>query len=163
MLPKPNKAFFELEERSKKLRELSIEAISYINQYIEDPMIVRNPMKAQKILSYLDLVVNELKSLGIYPNISSGLGTEVYFTLPVKAAEWLAGQILNTLERVGELPTIGELLIDFEHTSLDTPMILSIDEQTPNSENFRLIRGLMSSMRNMLDISQDEITAYILE
>lgn len=141
---RPDKSFFEQEERSKTIRALCIEAVAYIKDYIENPEIEVKAMDREILRQSLEAVVLQLKELGIYARMNEGLELEVYMHSPVIAAEWLAGTMLNTLSKMTELPNIGMVFTDYEHKEIG-PLITHVEERNEGHIN-------MTVLRNQIDI-----------
>jgi len=153
---RPTREFFERDPRSAQLRNICLVALD------ASDMILQDPDQRDVAFGALLDANRDLQDLGIAPNmhtIESGdpggdVKRERMANDPVMAAEWLAGQVRDALERSSGF-TDGNGAAFAEHDQLEgaggNMGLVKLDEVGPKSRAFMANIAFVGAVRGFLD------------
>jgi hypothetical protein len=91
---RPSVEFYKSNQRSARLREVSLGIVKRSEKLLHDPEVEADPSQRSTLYAELEMLGGTLIEMGIKPKMNMGLPLETYQADPVIATEYLASQLL---------------------------------------------------------------------
>lgn len=146
----PDESFYSSNERSQRIREVSLAITNKLHRLLYDPSTANDPEKQRQVYAELEKHNGDLIELGVKPGMHVGKAVEAFKSNPETAAEFLAGQLIGLTGR--RIPTETSAIRTAEEFGVregNLPVMAKAGEIPTRTTDFMIVKDTVEIVHRL--------------